>query len=154
MARQTWALLVSLTHTPTKESHNFKCSWGNSAMTTSSLSLCMSYLKNCNFTWVFPKKPFLSNIEYHLKYVESNWLTSLWNVTNYIKATIHIEDAWELQPQRTYDKCIMDIFHSKHLNLQPKELKQLNACRLFLQVITVADLTDGSGTKIIVDYLQ
>ena len=100
-------------------------------------------------------KPFLSsNIDYPLKYIEPNWLTSLWNFTNHIKATLHIEDAWELQPQRTNDKCIMDIFHCKHLNLQPKELKRLNACCLFLQVITVADLTDGSGTKIIVDYLQ
>ena len=40
------------------------------------------------------------------------------------------------------------------MNLQPKELEGLNSCRFFLQVITVSDITDGSGTKIMLDHIQ
>jgi len=36
----------------------------------------------------------------------------------------------------------------KQWNLSPKELKRMrNACRLFLKVITVADITDGKGNQ-------
>ena len=36
----------------------------------------------------------------------------------------------------------------------PKVLKQLNACRIFLQVLTLADISDGSGREVLKGSLQ
>jgi hypothetical protein len=53
-----------------------------------------------------------------------------------------------IHPRRHQDLFLMDIFiNSAKYSLQ--ELQQLNWCRLYLQVITVADITDASGHKIL-----
>ena len=38
--------------------------------------------------------------------------------------------------------------------VHPKEMKRLTACRLYLQVVTVADITDGSGRFVISKYMK
>ena len=40
------------------------------------------------------------------------------------------------------------------LTLSPKALRRLNACRLYLQVITLADITDGGGHLLMDHYLK
>jgi uncharacterized protein YtpQ (UPF0354 family) len=39
--------------------------------------------------------------------------------------------------------------HTPHF--PPKVLKQMNVCRIFLQVLTLADISDGSGHEILKD---
>ena len=51
---------------------------------------------------------------------------------------------------------LMDVFHRRPIIFQPSQaqgLEELNACRLFLQVITLANITDGSGTYIPSNFL-
>ena len=43
----------------------------------------------------------------------------------------------------------MDTIMNHLPHFPPKTLKRLNACRIFLQVITLADITDGSGCDIL-----
>ena len=66
-------------------------------------------------------KPFQFSMAPSMKYIKSNWISSVWRFINDLKATIHIEDEWQLNPQRMNDRCLMDIFNSNHLRLQPKE---------------------------------
>jgi len=49
----------------------------------------------------------------------------------------------------------MDVFIHPRWKLRPKELKRLNACRMYLQVVlTVADIADGTGLYLMPTVLQ
>ncbi len=87
-------------------------------------------------------------------YVESNWLTSLWTFSNSIRATIHMEDKWVIQLQRKEDMFLMTALSDRKWALTPKMMKRINACRLFLQVITLADICDGSGSYVTGNILK
>ena len=84
-------------------------------------------------------KPFQFPIAPLLRYIEPNWVTSVWQFVDHIQRTVHIENAWDLTPQRQGDQCLM---------IRP------NACRLYLQVVTAADITDGSGRFVISQYMK
>jgi hypothetical protein len=89
-----------------------------------------------------------------LKFCTRNWLLNVWEFLISIHGTIHLERAWKLELQHANDVSLMDYFMTHLPPLPPKTLKRLNACRIFLQVITLADLTDGSGTHILPGSLQ
>jgi hypothetical protein len=36
-----------------------------------------------------------------------------------------------------------------NLHLKPVELKRMNACQMYLQVVTLADMVDSSGKKVL-----
>jgi hypothetical protein len=42
----------------------------------------------------------------------------------------------------------------ENLQLKPAELKWMNACRMYLQVVTLADMVDSSGKKVLPEYLK
>ena len=63
-----------------------------------------------------------------MRYIEPCWLTCVWTFDDHLQAKRHIEESWELQPQRTNDQCLTDIFQHQQYKLKPKELKRLNAC--------------------------
>ena len=48
--------------------------------------------------------------------------------------------------QRNNDKCIMDEILSSHLTKH--KLIRLNACRLYLQITHLSDMTEGDGKTI------
>ena len=48
----------------------------------------------------------------------------------------------------------MQAILTSNLNLPPKSLKRINACRLFLQVLTLTDICHGSGNTISVNILR
>ena len=64
------------------------------------------------------------------------------------------KEPGKLELQCTNDVSLMDSFMMHLPHLPPKTLKRLNACCIFLQVITLADITDGSGTHILPSSLQ
>ena len=99
-------------------------------------------------------KPFQFLIAPFLRYIEPNWVTAVWLFVDHIQSIVHIKNAWDLTPQRQGDQCLMNIFQIPQFNIHPKEMKRLNACRLYLQVVTVADITDGSGRFVISQYMK
>ena len=49
---------------------------------------------------------------------------------------------------------LMEAFSHSRLGLPPKALKRLNACRTYLQVLTLTDICDGSGNFICLNSLK
>jgi hypothetical protein len=66
---------------------------------------------------------------------------------------VDIQDSWTLKPQCDNDQFIMQDM-AEHLQLKPVELKRMNACRMYLQVVTLVDMVDGSGKKVLPEYLK
>jgi hypothetical protein len=79
------------------------------------------------------------------KWIESSWLTSIWCCVSRVKFTLIVKNAW-MPLQRTNDLILMDYF--VHLNYKPKELKSLNRCRIYLQVIFLSDIASVDSTEI------
>jgi hypothetical protein len=90
---------------------------------------------------------FLS-LPYHknVKWIDSGWLPSIWQFLNRAQLKIFIRKAYIPRTQRVHDIALMDFFLS--LKYLPAVLRILNACRLYLQVIIVSDITTASGEEI------
>ena len=89
-------------------------------------------------------------LEYPLPRVDyigpSLFLTMRSNLAR-LDASLWIEDVWRPQLQREYDAFIMDRFILIP-RITPSELKQANAVRLYMRILTIADITDPSGCYI------
>ena len=91
---------------------------------------------------------FILNQEYkHYRWLEQGWLTSLWEFLNQVKFTLFYPSSWLPTLTRRSDSYLMEIFH--HLHLPQPVMAKLNRCRLFLQVITLSDITSADGTYIL-----
>ena len=74
------------------------------------------------------------------------WLKSLWLFLQEMELKIK---GWKMERpigKRDGDEYIMETI-TKH-NISQRELLTFNECRLFLQVETLADMTNGEGTRI------
>jgi hypothetical protein len=88
----------------------------------------------------------------HLPYkkytwIEWGWMTSLWEFLSHTPLTLQYTGQWLPTLPREKDLFIMDYFLSRKVS--QKELRQLNACRLYLQAIFLSDVIDGGGTRIL-----
>ena len=79
-----------------------------------------------------------------MDYVDQGLLASLQGRAREIKATMWIENVWAPKLQQENNGAIMERF-SGIQEATPGELKKVNAVRLYLRVITIADLTHPSG---------
>ncbi len=79
-------------------------------------------------------------------WIPSQWLTSL-------RQSMHANDikikyaSWTVPPLRHGDRYLMDDFCQQ--DFPRHKLEKLNACRMFLQVTTLAEITDHTGTEIL-----
>jgi len=60
-------------------------------------------------------------------------------------------DSWTVPPLRIYDRYLMEDFNDQ--NFQRNQLERLNACRMYLQVTTLAEITDHTGTELLPQVL-
>mgnify|MGYP006185916051 CR=1 FL=1 len=102
-------------------------------------------LENLQLIIGLPLLPMTYDPQQFLCFVEPLWLKNVWEFIYSIKGHVHLEDCWELGEQRAQDKNLMSIWTLPGWKLAPRELKRLNACRQFLQVVTVADISDTTG---------
>ena len=93
-------------------------------------------------------------IQQILKFCNRNWLLNVWEFLLSIQGKIHLKNAWILAPQRRHDVFLMDAVLEHTPSFPPKILKCFNACRIFLQVFTLADICDGSGRDILKCSIQ
>jgi len=56
-------------------------------------------------------------------------------------------DAWVIKPLRQNDIFIMEAVNE--LGLTPRQLEQINACRMYLRVTMLAEIVDHTGTTIL-----
>ena len=82
-------------------------------------------------------------------YFGASWITSVWEFISSIKGFFHIEDSWDIGPQRDQDINIMDLWTQSRFIFTPKIMKRLNACRIYLRVITIDDITGAHGHGIV-----
>lgn len=61
-----------------------------------------------------------------------------------INASLWIEDVWRPTPHREHDAFLMDQF-IRIPGITRADLKQANAVRMYLRVLTIADMADPSG---------
>ena len=79
------------------------------------------------------------------------WIRSLWQFVHEYK--IHLpEYEYKIKKKRDGDKFLMQAFHQA--GYSKKKLLQLNRCRLYLQVETLSDITDGTGNQISIPSYQ
>ena len=89
------------------------------------------------------RNPFES--EYHYPHDESKWLKELRKFTIQYQVKINIGEN-EYPLQRDNDKYIMEL--AEEFGFNTFELRFLNHCRLFLNVISVSDIVNESGRGI------
>ena len=88
-----------------------------------------------------------------LPHLESAWLASLRNYLKDIQGWLELDQTYTPPLQRQQDQYIMDIaIQSK--KFKPFQLRLLNYCRLYLRVITLADITNANGTHIPTTIIQ
>jgi len=83
--------------------------------------------------------------DYH--WIERGWVTSLWQFTVAASLTFDFPGIWLPRVYRAGDVFLMDYFISQKLSQH--DLKKLNECRLFLQVITLSDIASADGRYIV-----
>jgi hypothetical protein len=83
-------------------------------------------------------------------YIESSWLTNFRTYMHMTKSQIWATDIGQLHKLRQNDLSLMESFIELQIN--KKDLRILNNVRTFLQVTTISEISNNSGTKIIQSY--
>jgi exonuclease III len=82
-----------------------------------------------------------------LPHLESKWLASIRTFLASISASLHLDDPGIPPLQREHDWYLMDmIIHSARFS--PLEIRKLNYCRLYLQAVTLADISKPNGQEL------
>jgi len=80
------------------------------------------------------------------------WITNLRSALHEIQGQIRIHHLWMIPPSWINDRHLMDDFlDAGHT---PKELQTINSCHLHLQVTTLAEITNHTGTHLLPDIMS
>jgi len=79
-------------------------------------------------------------------WVPDCWLSRIHRTLSEHRIQIH-HDIWTVSLIRQHDTHIMEAV--MELNLKPAQLRQINACQMYLQVTTLAEITDHTGTQLL-----
>jgi hypothetical protein len=90
---------------------------------------------------------FLTDVSTPLPHLESKWLLSLRAFLHSISGSIEVDDAIVYPPQRIHDCYLMDSVLAAP-NFSPKQIRLIHYCRIYLQVLTLSDITLANGTHI------
>jgi exonuclease III len=105
-------------------------------------------LMRCALSWTHmtsgTSQSILIDVHRAMPHLESKWLRSLRTFLSTIDATIEVDDPGIQPLQRVADAYLMDlILDSKQF--KPAQIRRLNYCRLYLQAITISDITTNTG---------
>jgi hypothetical protein len=84
---------------------------------------------------------------YSISHMEACWFASLRIFLGCIGSHLEVDNDFVLPIQRDHDSYIMDLVLESD-NFTTKEILQINYCRLFLQSVTLSDLTLAEGTQL------
>ena len=93
----------------------------------------------------------LANPPKGCNYVSSIWFGDLVEFLSIHKIKVVTEKFISLNMQRSNDKCIMDEILRLHLT--KNKLIRINACRLYLQITHLSDITESDGKTINKNFL-
>lgn len=97
--------------------------------------------------------PLLESTEYNISYLSPSYIIDLRARLHMMGATLWIEKAWTPALQRVGDRSLMEAFIAIP-GVSRANLRRANAVRLYLRVVTLADLADVNGTYIPADMLD
>jgi hypothetical protein len=84
-------------------------------------------------------------VHYILPHMESKWLTSMRTFMSQINASLELDITGVPPIQLINDAHIMDLI-LKSDQFTAAQIRRLNYCRLFLQAVTISDLTNANRT--------
>ena len=90
----------------------------------------------------------VENTQAKLPHLESMWITSMRDYMALFNASFKLKDKYIPELQRVGDSYIMAhvLAHGK---FSKSEIKRVNWCRLYLGLVTVADMVSAAGTHIL-----
>jgi hypothetical protein len=88
--------------------------------------------------------PILEDVGSPLPHLETKWITSLRTFLKYTGATIELDESYLTNREGEHDWHIMDAIIQSG-KFSPKEIRQLNYCRLYLQATTISDIANAKG---------
>jgi hypothetical protein len=92
-------------------------------------------------------KSIMEDVETELPHLEAVWLPSLREFLKRVKCHLTLDDPLVPSLQRENDSYIMDhVLRSKQF--KPGEITQINYCRMYLQAVTISDLTRAIGVDL------
>ena len=74
-----------------------------------------------------------------------SWIKNTWQFGDSNNITM-VDDIQDFRLRRLHDKTIMDTFFAA--GFRKGDLQAINRCRLYLKVITIADVVTGCGKKV------
>ena len=89
----------------------------------------------------------LDNVTTPLPHFESHWLRVLRDFLSTIQGRIRLDNPYIPSLQRVNDAHIMDLVLQSNL-FTAEAICQINYCRLYMQAITISDITTASGTRL------
>ena len=89
----------------------------------------------------------LENVTTPLPHLESEWLRVLRDFLKSINAQLRLDNTYTPKLQRINDSYIMDhVLESKMFS--PADIRLVNYCQLYLQAVTVSDISIASGSRL------
>jgi hypothetical protein len=85
--------------------------------------------------------------KYECLLLNKNWITEVWGHLSTCKATVEINGIWVPKENRKSDLAIMERLVASG-RFSGKELKQINYCRIYLQVFFMSDIANVKGTEV------
>ncbi len=90
---------------------------------------------------------FLADCTTPLPHMEALWFASMRTFLQCIDGRIELDNDYILPIQREHDLFLMDaVLQCKYFTSE--EITQINYCRLYLQAITLSDLTKADGKRL------
>jgi hypothetical protein len=93
------------------------------------------------------EKPHIS-----IPYITPTWATSVRQFLYQHNITVNISDSLRIRYSNKFDQCIMDSDAIKRYT--PGQQRDINLVRLYIQALTLSDLSTSDGTAIREHYLQ
>jgi hypothetical protein len=85
-------------------------------------------------------------------WTEHTWVSTLWEFCTALKLSITFEDPWLPTLSRTHNIFLME--EALRLHLATHILQDINQCLIFLQVITLSDITTVDGRYLLPEAIQ
>jgi hypothetical protein len=112
------------------------------------INMDMTYLQLLSGSGQF----FLNQSEKAFRWLDPGWLQSLWAFTSRYSLTFLYPNGWIPTKSRENDLFLMEEFFKQHIPVA--HMRILNRCRLYLQVITLSDISTADGHTILPEIKQ
>lgn len=84
--------------------------------------------------------------------IDNTWITDMWKFAHRAKLEIEIERHWTPKLTWQHDCALMDLALTLHFDTY--QLRCINTCRLYLKVITISDVTNARGDRVLPHIVQ